>query len=108
MMTAEENDLLARVGPEDPMGQLMRRHWVPILLSEEVRERDGRPLRARALGENFVGFRDSEGSLGVVDEVGRQRHVSRVYGGDEECGLRCRYSGWKYKVESNSAGSSLQ
>ena len=29
MLTAEENDLLCRVEGDAPMGQLMRRHWVP-------------------------------------------------------------------------------
>mgnify|MGYP006171306215 CR=1 FL=1 len=49
MMTAEENDLLCRVEGDAPMGQLMRRHWIPVCLSEEVVEPDGTPVRARLL-----------------------------------------------------------
>ena len=36
MLTAEENDLLCRVEGDAPMGQLMRRHWMPACLIEEV------------------------------------------------------------------------
>jgi phthalate 4,5-dioxygenase oxygenase subunit len=43
MMTAEDNDLLCRVEGDAPMGQLMRRHWQPVCLSEEVLDPDVRP-----------------------------------------------------------------
>ena len=36
MMTAEDNDLLCRTGPGTPMGELMRRYWLPALLSREL------------------------------------------------------------------------
>lgn len=101
MMTAEENDLLTRVTGDSPMGQLMRRHWVPALLSEEVAEPDGKPVRARLLGDNLVIFRDSEGRLGALDELCPHRRASLVYGRNEECGLRCLYHGWKFDVEGN-------
>jgi phthalate 4,5-dioxygenase oxygenase subunit len=41
MLTTRENETLTRVEGNAPMGQLMRRHWVPALLSEQVAERDG-------------------------------------------------------------------
>ena len=50
MLSAEENDLLCRVEGKAPMGQLMRRHWVPVCLSEEVAEADGTPVKARVFG----------------------------------------------------------
>jgi hypothetical protein len=68
MLTAEENDLLCRVEGDAPMGALMRAHWLPICMSEEVSEPDGTPLPARLLGEDLVVFRDSDGRLGVVGE----------------------------------------
>ena len=61
MLSAEENDLLCRVEGDAPMGQIMRRHWLPACLSEEVAERDSAPVRVRLLGEDLVAFRDSEG-----------------------------------------------
>jgi len=29
MLSREENDLLTRVGPGTPMGELIRRYWIP-------------------------------------------------------------------------------
>ena len=65
MLTANENDLLCRIEGAAPMGRLMRGHWLPICMAEEVAEPDGAPLRARLLGEDLVVFRDSDGRLGV-------------------------------------------
>lgn len=101
MMTREENDLLCRVEGDAPMGQVMRRHWIPACLSEEVAEPDGKPVKVRLLGEDLVVFRDSDGRLGVLDEYCPHRRVSLAYGRNEECGLRCLYHGWKMDVEGN-------
>jgi phthalate 4,5-dioxygenase len=101
MLTAEENDLLCRVEGDAPMGQLMRRHWIPACLSEEVAEPDGRPVRTRLLGEDLVVFRDTDGRLGVLDEYCPHRRASLALGRNEECGLRCLYHGWKLDVEGN-------
>jgi phthalate 4,5-dioxygenase oxygenase subunit len=101
MLTAEENQLLCRVEGAAPMGQLMRRHWVPACLSEEVAERDGPPVRVRLFGEDLVAFRDTQGRLGLLDEFCPHRRASLVYGRNEECGLRCLYHGWKIDVEGN-------
>ena len=101
MMTREENDLLCRVEGDAPMGHIMRRHWMPACLSEEVAEPDGAPVKIRLLGEDLVVFRDSEGRLGVLDEYCPHRRVSLAYGRNEECGLRCLYHGWKMDVDGN-------
>ncbi|KNE24581.1 MULTISPECIES: Rieske 2Fe-2S domain-containing protein [Achromobacter] len=99
MLTNEENELLCRVEGDAPMGQLMRKFWTPICLSEEVSEPDGDPVHARILGEDLVVFRDTEGRVGVMDEYCPHRRVSLVYGRNEDCGLRCLYHGWKMDVE---------
>jgi len=101
MLTAEDNDLLCRVDGDAPMGRLMRAHWIPACLSEEVVERDGAPVRIRLLGEELVAFRDSAGRLGVLDEHCPHRRASLALGRNEECGLRCLYHGWKIDVEGN-------
>src|SRR4029077_9946287 len=101
MLSAEENDLLCRVEGDAPMGALMRRHWIPACMSEEVAEADGAPVRVRLLGEDLVAFRDSLGRLGVVDEHCPHRRASLALGRNEECGLRCLYHGWKIDVEGN-------
>jgi phthalate 4,5-dioxygenase len=101
MLTAEENDLLCRVEGDAPMGQIMRRHWLPACMSEEVAEADGAPVRFRLLGEDLVVFRDSKGRLGVLDEHCPHRRASLAFGRNEECGLRCLYHGWKIDVDGN-------
>ena len=102
MMTAEDNDLLCRVEGDAPMGQLMRRHWQPVCLSEEVLDPDGAPVKARVLGEDLVVFRDSDGRIGVLAEQCPHRGVSLVYGRNEEGGLRCLYHGWKFDVRGQA------
>ena len=101
MLSREQNDLLCRVEGDAPMGGIMRRHWLPVCLSEEVAERDGAPVRSRLVGEDLVVFRDSNGKLGVLDEHCPHRGASLVFGRNEECGLRCLYHGWKFDVEGN-------
>lgn len=101
MITQEENELLCRVEGEAPMGQLMRRHWTPVCLIEEVPEPDGKPVRARLFGEDLVVFRDTEGRVGVMDEYCPHRRASLVLGRNENCGLRCLYHGWKMDVHGN-------
>jgi phthalate 4,5-dioxygenase len=108
MLTTEENEVLTRVGADQPMGQLMRQHWTPVCLSEEVAERDGTPLLVEALGERFVAFRDSDGRLGLLDELCPHRHASLVLGRNEECGLRCLYHGWKMDVDGNIVAMSSE
>ena len=98
MLTHEENELLCRVVGDAPMGQLMRRHWMPVCLVEEVAEPDGTPVKARVFGENLVVFRDTEGRVGILDEACPHRKVSLLYGRNEEGGLRCLYHGWKMDV----------
>ncbi|MGE3709238.1 MAG: Rieske 2Fe-2S domain-containing protein [Hyphomicrobiaceae bacterium] len=101
MLTSEENDLLCRVEGDAPMGRIFRSHWLPALLSEEIPEPDCDPVRVRLLGENLVAFRDSDGRIGLIDEVCPHRRASLFYGRNEECGLRCLYHGWKFDVDGN-------
>jgi phthalate 4,5-dioxygenase oxygenase subunit len=101
MLTREENELLCRIEGDAPMGQLMRRHWTPVCLIEEVNEPDGTPVKARVFGENLVVFRDSDGRVGVLDEACPHRGASLAFGRNEEGGLRCLYHGWKMDAEGN-------
>jgi len=98
MLTREENELLCRVQGDAPMGQLMRRHWTPVCLIEEVPDPDGTPVQARVFGEDLVVFRDTEGRVGVMDEYCPHRRASLVFGRNEDGGLRCLYHGWKMDV----------
>ena len=101
MLTQQENELLCHVSGKAPMGQLMRRHWTPVCLIEEVSEPDGAPVKAQVFGEDLVVFRDTDGRVGVMDEYCPHRRVSLVFGRNENCGLRCQYHGWKMDVDGN-------
>jgi phthalate 4,5-dioxygenase oxygenase subunit len=97
------------------MGELMRRYWIPALLSSEIAERDGAPVRVRLLGEDLVALRDSQGRVGLLDEHCSHRGTSLFFGRNEDCGLRCIYHGWKYDIDGNvletpaePAGSTLK
>lgn len=106
--TAQDFDLLARIEGDKPMGQIMRHHWLPACMSEEVAEPDGTPVRTRLLGEDLVVFRDSQGRLGVLDEHCPHRGASLAFGRNEECGLRCLYHGWKFDVDGNCTGMACE
>lgn len=99
MLNSEDNDLLCRVVGDAPMGQLMRRHWTPVCLIEEVRQPDCAPVKARLFGEDLVVFRDTQGQVGVMDEYCPHRRASLVFGRNEEGGLRCLYHGWKMNTK---------
>ena len=96
MLKPEENERLTRVGPGTPVGTLFRRYWLPALLSSELPEHDGAPVRVRLLGEDLVAFRDSTGKVGLVDAFCPHRRAPMFFGRNEECGLRCVYHGWKF------------
>jgi phenylpropionate dioxygenase-like ring-hydroxylating dioxygenase large terminal subunit len=98
MLSQEENELLSRVSPGTPMGDLMRHYWIPFLPAADLPEPDCRPLRVRLLGEDLVAFRDSEGRVGLVAENCPHRGASLFFGRNEESGLRCVYHGWKFDV----------
>jgi phthalate 4,5-dioxygenase oxygenase subunit len=51
------------------------------------------------LGENLVAFRDSEGKVGLLDELCPHRGASLALGINDGCGLRCLYHGWKMAVD---------
>ena len=98
-MTAAENQLLTRIGPGTPMGQLMRQYWIPVLQSTDLPEPDGEPMRVRLLCENLVAFRNSAGRVGLIDHICPHRCASLFFGRNEENGLRCLYHGWKFDIE---------
>jgi 5,5'-dehydrodivanillate O-demethylase len=94
MLSQQENERLARVGPGTPMGELMRRYWHPIAPAAELAEK---PTKAvRLLGEDLVLYRDNSGTYGLIDRACPHRRVDLSYGIPEEHGLRCMYHGWLF------------
>lgn len=95
----QENDDLTRTGPGTPMGTLMRRYWLPAMLSSEL-EAGGSPVRLLMLGEKLVAWRSPGGQVGVMDHRCPHRNASLFFGRNEEAGLRCIYHGWQFDTAS--------
>jgi phenylpropionate dioxygenase-like ring-hydroxylating dioxygenase large terminal subunit len=98
MLSKADNELLCRVGAGTPMGEYLRRYWVPAVLSAQLPGPDCDPVEVRLLGEDLVAFRDSAGRPGLVQALCPHRQAPLVYGRNEELGLRCIYHGWKFDV----------
>lgn len=101
MLSHQDNELITRVGPGTPMGQLMREYWVPALLSRELPAPDSDPLRVLLLGEQLIAFRDSNNKVGLIANNCPHRGASLFFGRNEEAGLRCVYHGWKFDTVGN-------
>src|SRR5215469_13899539 len=99
MLKKEDNELVTRVGPGTPMGNLMRQYWVPAMLSSEVPWADSDPVRVMLLGEKLIAFRDTNGQVGLIQNHCPHRGASLFFGRNEEAGLRCVYHGWKFAID---------
>lgn len=98
MLTREEIELLTRVGPGTPMGQVMRQYWAPVLLSSELAP-GGRVKRVKLLGEDLVAFRSARGQVGLLGEFCSHRRASLYFGRNEAGGVRCVYHGWQFALD---------
>jgi phenylpropionate dioxygenase-like ring-hydroxylating dioxygenase large terminal subunit len=81
------------------MGAFMRQYWIPAALSSEFGSADSDPVRIRLLGEDLVGYRDSHGTVGLIQNNCPHRGASLFFGRNEEAGIRCVYHGWKFAVD---------
>lgn len=94
-MKREENELLTRIGPGTPAGDLLRRYWQPVAAVAELTEQQ--PIKAvKILGEELVVYRDKSGRYGMVAEHCPHRGASLAFGRVEQEGIRCAYHGWKF------------
>ena len=99
MLSVEDNELLCRVGPGTPMGELMRQYWMPALKSDRAAGA-GRPAAAGAAalrGPDRLS-RDAPAQVGLLANNCPHRGASLFFGRNEEDGLRCVYHGWKFDV----------
>src|ERR1700691_2834945 len=99
MLRAEDNKFLTESVSGTAMGDLLRRFWLPVLLSEELPEADGPPKKIVVMGEELLAFRDSRGVVGGIDQYCPHRGANLWLGRNEECGIRCVYHGWKFDTD---------
>jgi len=100
MLTQEENEILTRVGPGTPAGELLRRYWQPVAIASELTEEH--PVKfVRILGEDLVLFRSTKGQVGLLHDRCSHRGASLSYGRVEERGIACPYHRWLYDTQGN-------
>ena len=94
MLSKSDNEKLTRVSSGTPMGELMRRYWMPIAAVDEFNFTTIKPIRL--MGEDLILYRDRGNTYGLVDRHCAHRRADLSYGFVEDCGLRCNYHGWLY------------
>ena len=101
-MQAAQNELITRIGPGTPCGQMLRHYWHPVALLDEFDPAldpamATRPLKAvRLLGQDFILWRDAEGRHSLLDRDCPHRGADLKYARHEGDGVRCPFHGWKF------------
>ena len=101
MLSITENGKLTQTGPGTPMGDYIRRFWLPFRLSTDVPEADGEQVRVRLMGEDLIAFRNTDGEVGLVQRNCPHRWADLFFSRNEERGLRCTYHGWKFDIHGS-------
>jgi nitrite reductase/ring-hydroxylating ferredoxin subunit len=97
VLSDEDTALLTPVGRGTPMGDLLRRHWLPVGAREPLTAEPVTPVRL--LGEDLVLYRDGGGRTGLLGRHCPHRGADLSYGWVESQGLRCMYHGWRFDVD---------
>ena len=106
MLTVEAQERLTRVGPGTPMGELMRRYWIPVRPLSQLKEEEIMPIRI--LGEDLVLFITKKGELGLIGERCPHRMAMMKYGIPDEDGIRCCYHGWEFAPDGQCIDTPLE
>ena len=99
MLSVEDNALIGQVGPGSPMGELLRRFWVPFIEAARVERMASDPVEVELLGERLIAYRDGAGRYALIESACPHRGAPLYYGRNEGDGLRCIYHGWKFAAD---------
>jgi 5,5'-dehydrodivanillate O-demethylase oxygenase subunit len=102
MLDRTANQLLTEVSAGTPMGELLRRYWMPIAAVSDFDLPSIKPVRL--MGEDLVLYKDLSGAFGLIDRQCAHRRADLAHGFVEPHGLRCAYHGWCY----NAAGACVE
>jgi len=94
MLSHQQAATLSQVRAGTPIGELLRRYWMPIAAVSELEAKPVIPVRV--LGEDLVLYKDSADTVGLLNRWCPHRQFDLAYGTIEECGLRCSYHGWRF------------
>jgi 5,5'-dehydrodivanillate O-demethylase oxygenase subunit len=114
VVSATDNEIMTRVGPGTPAGELLRRYWHPVAAAVDLTDEE--PIkRIRILCEDLVLYRDKSGNYGLVAAQCPHRRASLEFGRVDHEGIRCPYHGWKFagdgrclETPAEPAGSRLK
>lgn len=98
MLNQQDNERMCRVGPDQPMGRLLRSHWLPVMESSQLRSGED-PQPVLLVGEEFIAWRDDAGRAALFDQACLHRGASMRLARAEGDGLRCIYHGWKFAAD---------
>jgi phthalate 4,5-dioxygenase oxygenase subunit len=98
-MTPQELTILRRARRGTPVGDALRRHWLPVLPEGRLPNPDGEPVSLRVLNEPLVLFTDTTGRHGVIDAYCPHEGGSLARGENAQGGLTCLLHGWKFDVD---------
>src|SRR3954453_5960702 len=94
MISAEQNELMTRIGPGAPAGKLLRQYWQPVALADELQ--GPRPVKAvRLFCEDLVLYK-AEAGYRLMQRHCPHRGADLAYGRLEPRGLRCSFHGWLF------------
>src|SRR4051794_39900885 len=94
MISAEQNELMTRIGPGTPAGKLLRQYWQPVALVDELQ--GPRPVKpVTLLGESLVLFKNGD-KYRLMQRHCPHRGADLAYGRLEPRGLRCSFHGWLF------------
>ena len=97
MASSAQNELMTRIGPGAPAGNVLKSYWQPVALSDEMG--GSRPVRpVTVFGEKLVLFRNVDNVLGLISRACGHRGADLCYGRLEDGGLRCPFHGWLFDV----------
>jgi 5,5'-dehydrodivanillate O-demethylase len=96
MLSRDEHEILTRVGPGAPLGEVLRRFWQPVGLSELV---TAKPQRMKVLGEELLLYRGASGKAVMTQLRCAHRSLALDHGRVEGDSIRCPYHGWLYDAQ---------
>ena len=66
MYLKDNDENFKHVGAGTPMGELLRRFWLPTLLDRDVPEYEGGPVAVRLLGDDLFALREARGGITIT------------------------------------------
>ena len=98
MLSTEENEIITRVGPGTPAGEMLRRYWWPVGFTEHVQSQR-QPGQSSTPRRRFrISF--ATAAAGSAWSICTARIAARRWNsaGWKMRGIRCCYHGWLYDI----------